>query len=74
MRRRGDPRDIHAAARRLQDAVRGRGRSFSDRVDPVAAELRTMPQVGKIVAFLRSAKRPVMMTQAARSHVDGSNR
>ena len=36
---------------------------------PVAAEPADVPQVGQIVAFLRGAKRPVMMTRL-RGHVD----
>ena len=42
---------------------------FSARVDAVAAAHADVPQVAQIVAFLRSAKRPVMMTRL-RGHVD----
>ena len=69
MRRRGVSRDGVAAVRAAYNTLfEGEG-EFSARVDQVAAEHADMPQVAQIIAFLRSAKRPVMMTRL-RGQVD----
>jgi len=43
---------------------------FADRLDHVAAEHSAVPEVVRMVAFLRAAKRPVMMTKPRGSHAD----
>ena len=69
MRRRGVSRAGIAAVRDAYNILfEGEG-EFSARVDAVAAAHADVPQVAQIVAFLRSAKRPVMMTRL-RGHVD----
>ena len=69
MRRRGVSRAAITAVRAAYNTLfEGEG-EFSARVDAVAAEHADVPQVAQIVAFLRSAKRPVMMTRL-RGHVD----
>ena len=69
MRRRGVTRAGIAAVRAAyQTLFEGEG-EFSARVEQVAAEHADVPQVAQIVDFLRSAKRPVMMTRL-RGHVD----
>jgi UDP-N-acetylglucosamine acyltransferase len=63
MRRRGVKRDGLAAVRAAYDTLfEGEG-EFAARVDQVEAEHGSNPQVAQIIAFLRSAKRPVMMTK-----------
>jgi UDP-N-acetylglucosamine acyltransferase len=70
MRRRGIKREsIHAARAAYKILFKGEG-SFSRRIDQVAAEFGEVEEVGKIVGFLRSAKRPVMMATPRGSHVD----
>jgi UDP-N-acetylglucosamine acyltransferase len=69
MRRRGVTRAAIQAVRAAYQALfEGEG-EFSARVEQVAAEHADVPQVVQIVDFLRSAKRPVMMTRL-RGHVD----
>ena len=69
MRRRGVNKAALAAVRAAYNTLfEGEG-EFSARVEEVAAEHAGVPQVAQIVAFLRSAKRPVMMTRL-RGHVD----
>jgi UDP-N-acetylglucosamine acyltransferase len=63
MRRRGVRRDGLAAVRAAYDTLfEGEG-EFAARIDKVEAEHGSVPQVAQIITFLRSAKRPVMMTQ-----------
>ncbi len=63
MRRRGVKRDGLAAVRAAYDTLfEGEG-EFAARIDKVEAEHGSVPQVAQIIAFLRSAKRPVMMTK-----------
>jgi UDP-N-acetylglucosamine acyltransferase len=69
MRRRGVKRDGIAAVRAAyQTLFEGEG-EFAARIDEVEAANGSVPQVAQIIAFLRSAKRPVMMT-TLRGHVD----
>jgi UDP-N-acetylglucosamine acyltransferase len=69
MRRRGVKRAGIAAVRAAYQLLfEGEG-EFSARVDQVAAEHADVPEVARIIAFLRSAKRPVMMTRL-RGHTD----
>ena len=70
MRRRGIKRDaIHAVRAVFKILFKGEGR-FADRIDQVAAGYGTVPEVAKIVSFLRSAKRSVMMGTPRGSHID----
>ena len=70
MRRRGIKREsIHATRAAYKILFKGEG-SFSHRIDQVAAEFGAVEEVGKIVGFLRSAKRPVMMATPRGSHID----
>jgi len=63
MRRRGVTRAGIAALRAAyQILFEGEG-EFAARIDKVEAEHATVPEVAKIIAFLRSAKRPVMLTK-----------
>jgi len=63
MRRRGVSRAGIAAVRAAyQTLFEGEG-EFSARIDAVEAAHAGVPEVAKIVAFLRSAKRPVMLTR-----------
>jgi UDP-N-acetylglucosamine acyltransferase len=63
MRRRGVKRDGIAAVRAAyQTLFEGEG-EFAARIDKVEREHGSVPEVAKIVAFLRSAKRPVMLTK-----------
>jgi UDP-N-acetylglucosamine acyltransferase len=63
MRRRGVTRAGIAAVRAAyQTLFEGEG-EFAARVDKVDAEYAGVPEVAKIIAFLRSAKRPVMLTK-----------
>lgn len=69
MRRRGVSRAGIAAVRAAYTKLfEGEG-AFATRIDAVAAEHAGVPQVAQIIAFLRSAKRPVMMTRL-RGNVD----
>jgi UDP-N-acetylglucosamine acyltransferase len=69
MRRRGVTRAAIGAVRAAYQALfEGEG-EFSARIDKVDAEHGSVPEVGKIIAFLRSAKRPVMLTKL-RGNVD----
>ena len=62
MRCRGVKREAMQAIRSAyQILFEGEG-EFSPRVDRAEAEHGSVPEVAKIIAFLRSAKRPVMMT------------
>jgi UDP-N-acetylglucosamine acyltransferase len=62
MRRRGLKREaIQAIRAAYQVLFEGEG-EFAPRVDRAEAEHGSVPEVGKVIAFLRSAKRPVMMT------------
>ena len=72
MRRRGFSREtIRAvqAAYRLLFEGEADGK-FAYRLDHVAAEHSAVPEVVRMVAFLRAAKRPVMMTKPRGSHAD----
>jgi UDP-N-acetylglucosamine acyltransferase len=63
MRRRGVSRAGIGAVRAAYEALfEGEG-EFSARIDKVEAEHAGVPEVAKIIAFLRSAKRPIMMTE-----------
>src|SRR5436305_5045943 len=63
MRRRGVKRDGIAAVRGAYEALfEGEG-EFAARIDKVEGEYASVPEVAKIIAFLRSAKRPVMLTK-----------
>ena len=69
MRRRGVKRDGLAAVRAAYQLIfEGEG-EFAARVDRAEAEHGSVPQVAQIISFLRSARRPVMMTEL-RGHVD----
>jgi UDP-N-acetylglucosamine acyltransferase len=62
MKRRGVTREaLHAIRTAYQILFEGEG-EFAPRVDRAEAEHGGVPEVAKIIAFLRSAKRPVMMT------------
>ncbi len=70
MRRRGFTREtIHAvrAAYKMLFADEGK---LADRIDEVEVRFASVPEVGKMVAFLRAAKRPVMTTKPRGSHLD----
>lgn len=61
MKRRGFSKsDLHVVRRAFLDMFKGEG-VFSDRVARVADDPGTRPAVQKIVAFVRSGKRPIMM-------------
>jgi UDP-N-acetylglucosamine acyltransferase len=73
MRRRGIKREsINLVRRAYQALFEGGEDPFAKRVDRVAEELGADPEVAKIVAFLRAAKRPVMTTRMRGSHVEQS--
>lgn len=61
MKRRGFTRSNLHALRAAYQALFEHEGNFADRVEAVAAEHGASPGVDKIVAFLRAAKRPVMM-------------
>jgi UDP-N-acetylglucosamine acyltransferase len=62
MKRRGIHKDTIASVRAAyQDLFEGEG-EFAPRIARVEAEYGNVPEVAKIIAFLKSAKRPVMMT------------
>jgi UDP-N-acetylglucosamine acyltransferase len=70
MRRRGIKREsIHAVRSAYKILFRDEGK-LADRIEQVAADFATVAEVAKIVAFLRTAKRPVMLAAARGSHVD----
>src|SRR5205085_2982766 len=70
MRRRGIKREaIHAVRAAYVALFKGDGR-FAERIGRVASESGAVPEVGKIIAFLRSAKRPIMMATPRGSHID----
>jgi UDP-N-acetylglucosamine acyltransferase len=70
MRRRGIKREaIHAVRAAYAALFKGEGR-FADRIERVATDLGAVAEVAKIIAFLRSAKRPIMMTTPRGSHID----
>jgi len=63
MRRRGVTRAGIAAVRAAYQALFESEGEFAARIDNVEREYFSVPEVAKIVAFLRSAKRPVMLTK-----------
>src|SRR5437868_136375 len=70
MRRRGIKREaIHAVRAAYVALFKGEDR-FADRIERVRTELGTVPEVAQIIAFLRSAKRPIMMATPRGSHID----
>ena len=61
MKRRGFSKaDLHVVRRAVHDMFEGEG-TFAERVERVAGAAGTSPAVDKIVAFVRSGKRPIMM-------------
>jgi len=73
MRRRGVSRDAIGAVRAAYRILfEGEG-VFAQRIERTAAELGAVPQVAEIVAFLRAAKRPVMMAKPRGSHIDADD-
>lgn len=72
MRRRGINREaIHAVRAAYKTLFESEGK-FADRIEQVAADFGAVPEVAKIIAFLRAAKRSVMLATARGSHVDHS--
>jgi len=70
MRRRGIKREsINAVRAAYTMLFKDEGR-FAGRIERVAAELGNVAEVAKIIAFLRSAKNPIMTTQPRGSHFD----
>lgn len=70
MKRRGMTREsIHAVRSAYTKLFESEGK-FADRVDAVEAELGGVAEVAKIIAFLRAAKRPVMLATSRGSHVE----
>ena len=70
MRRRGIKREsIHAVRAAYAALFKGEGR-FADRIERIATDLGGVPEVARIIAFLRSAKRPIMMATPRGSHID----
>jgi UDP-N-acetylglucosamine acyltransferase len=68
MRRRGIKREsIQAVRAAYKMLFEGEGK-FADRIERVAAEHGAVAEVAKMVAFLRAAKRPVMMTSPRGAH------
>ena len=63
MRRLGVTRAGVAAVRAAYQILFEGGGEFAARIDKVEAEHAIVPEVAKIIAFLRSAKRPVMLTK-----------
>lgn len=63
MRRRGVTRAGIAAVRAAYQVLFESDGEFAARIDNVEKEYSSVPEVAKIVAFLRSAKRPVMLTK-----------
>ena len=63
MRRRGVSRAGIAAVRSAYQTLFEGDGEFAARIDKVEAEHGGVPEVAKIIAFLRSAKRPVMLTR-----------
>ena len=73
MRRRGIAQDaIRAVQPTYQALFEGEG-EFSARIDKVEADHGAVPEVAQIVAFLRAAKKPVMMTRPRGSNAERSN-
>src|SRR2546423_3653425 len=70
MRRRGIKREAIHAVRAAYAALFKGGDRFADRIERVEAELGGIAEVAKIIAFLRSAKRPIMMATPRGSHID----
>ena len=61
MKRRGFSKsDLHVVRRAFLDMFEGEG-TFAERVEKVASASGRTPAVDKIVAFIRSGKRPIMM-------------
>lgn len=61
MRRRGMSKaDIHVVRAAYQELFFGEG-NFRERIDQVAAQFSTDPYVQKIIAFIKSGKRPLTM-------------
>lgn len=63
MRRRGVTRAGIAAVRAAYQILFEGDGEFAARIDKVEAEHGSAPEIAKIIAFLRSAKRPVMLTK-----------
>jgi UDP-N-acetylglucosamine acyltransferase len=72
MRRRGFSRDTVRAIRAAYQTLfeNGDGVKFSDRLDQVDAAHGAVAEVGRMIAFLRAAKKPVMMTRPRGSNAD----
>ncbi len=71
MRRRGIPRESINAVRKVYKLLfETEDRPFAERREQVAAEFGDDPCVAKIVAFLRAAKRPVMLNRLRGSSSD----
>jgi UDP-N-acetylglucosamine acyltransferase len=72
MRRRGFSRDTIKAVRATYQALfeSGDDGKFSDRLDQAEAAHGAVAEVGRMIAFLRAAKRPVMMTRPRGSNAD----
>jgi UDP-N-acetylglucosamine acyltransferase len=63
MKRRGFTKsDLHLVRRAFLDMFEGEG-TFAERVDRIANAPGNAPAIDKIVAFVRSGKRPIMMTR-----------
>ena len=61
MKRRGFSKsDLHAVRRAFLDMFKGEG-TFAERVEKTGSDPAILPAVAKIVAFVRSGKRPIMM-------------
>jgi UDP-N-acetylglucosamine acyltransferase len=63
MRRRGVTRAGIAAVRSAYQTLFESEGEFAARIDKVEVEYASVPEVAKIIVFLRSAKRPVMLTK-----------
>jgi UDP-N-acetylglucosamine acyltransferase len=72
MRRRGFSRDTIRAIRAAYQALfeSEDDAKFADRLDQVAAAHGAVAEVGRMIAFLRAAKKPVMMTRPRGSNSD----
>jgi UDP-N-acetylglucosamine acyltransferase len=72
MRRRGFSRDTIRAIRATYQALfeSGDESKFSDRLDQVEAAHGAVPEVARMLSFLRAARKPVMMTRPRGSNSD----
>ena len=70
MRRRGIKRETIRRVRQAYQALFADEGVMSERIEQVAAEHGSDPEVVKIIAFLRAAKRPVMTTKPRGAHAD----